>query len=237
MSDQVNIPSLDALLTAGAHYGHTTARWHPKAKPFLFGKRGEIHVIDVAVTREKLALAAAFVSKLASEGKPVLFVGVKPLARRIAKAHAERSGSPYVVNRWIGGMLTNWAAISNMQKRMKKYEDDTGSGWLAKYTKYEQLEFSQEYAKLNQDIGGIRSLTSGKPGAVFIVDPKYDKTALAEARKLKVPVIALSDSNVDPSKITYPIPANDDALKSIELITGVIADAVLAGKEKANPAA
>lgn len=234
MSEQIAIPSLDALLEAGAHYGHTTARWHPKAKPFLFGKRGEIHVIDVAKTRDKLAEAAAFVAKLASEGKPVLFVGVKPLARKIVKAQAERSESPYVVNRWIGGMLTNWSAISNMQKRMKKYEDDKASGRLAKYTKYEQLEFSQEYDKLNQDIGGIRSLSSGKPGAVFIVDPKYDKTALAEARKLSIPVLAFCDSNVDPSKITHPIPANDDALKSIELITSVIADAVLAGKNKAT---
>lgn len=234
MSEQVLIPSIEALLEAGAHYGHTTARWHPKAKPFLFGKRGEIHVIDVAKTRDMLAEAASFVAKLASEGNPVLFVGVKPLARKIVRAQAERCESPYVVNRWIGGMLTNWAAISNMQKRMKRYEDDKASGRLAKYTKYEQLEFLQEYDKLNQDIGGIRSLTSGKPGAVFIVDPKYDKTALAEARKLKVPVIALSDSNVDPSKITYPIPANDDALKSIELITKVVADAVLAGKEKAK---
>ncbi|MBI2050831.1 MAG: 30S ribosomal protein S2 [Parcubacteria group bacterium] len=231
MSDQVTIPSLDALLAAGSHYGHTTARWHPKAKPFLFGKRGEIHVIDVAKTREKLAEAAEFVAKLSREGKPVLFVGVKPIARKIAKAQAERCASPYVVNRWIGGMLTNWAAISNMQKRMKRFEDDKASGRLSKYTKYEQLEFTQEYDKLNQDIGGIRSLTSGVPGAVFIVDPKYDKTALAEARKLKVPVIALSDSNVDPSKISHPIPANDDSLKSIELITATIADAVLAGKE------
>jgi len=234
MSDQVSIPSLDALLKAGVHYGHTTQRWHPKAKPFLFGKRGEIHVIDVAKTRDKLAEAVAFITKISREGKPVLFVGVKPLARKIVKAQAERCESPYVVNRWIGGMLTNWAAISNMQKRMKRFEDDKASGRLAKYTKYEQLEFSQEYDKLNQDIGGIRSLTSGKPGAVFIVDPKYDKTALAGARKLAVPVIALSDSNIDPSKITHPIPANDDSLKSIELITSIIADAVRAGKEKTN---
>lgn len=232
MSDHVTIPSIDALLEAGAHYGHTTSRWHPKAKAFLFGKRGEIHVIDVAKTRDALKKATDFVAGLAKEGKPVLFVGVKPLARKIVKEQADRAESPYVVNRWIGGMLTNWAAISNMQKRMKKYEDDKASGRLAKYTKYEQLEFSQEYDKLNQDIGGIRGLTSGKPGAVFIVDTKYDKTALAEARKLKVPVIALSDSNVDPTKITHPIPANDDALKSIELITSLIADAVLAGKSK-----
>ncbi|OJI06252.1 30S ribosomal protein S2 [bacterium CG10_46_32] len=232
MSDQVTIPSIEALLEAGAHYGHTTQRWHPKAKPFLFGKRGEIHVIDVAKTRDALTRIATFVSKIAAEGKPILFVGVKPLARKIVVAAAERAQSPYVVNRWIGGMLTNWAAISNMQKRMKKFEDDTASRRLAKYTKREQLEFTEEYDKLNKDIGGIRSLTSGTPGAVFIVDSKYDKTALAEARKLKVPVIALADSNVDPSKITYPIPANDDSLKSVELITNVIADAVLAGKGK-----
>ena len=178
----------------------------------------------------------AFVSEkpFIAEGLKQGLVNYSALARKIIRAQAERCGSPYVVNRWIGGMLTNWLAISNMQKRMKRYEDDTASGRLAKYTKYEQLEFSQEYAKLNKDIGGIRSLTSGKPGAVFIVDPKYDKTALAEARKLKVPVVALSDTNVDPSKITHPIPANDDALKSVQLITKVIADAVIDGAQRAS---
>ncbi len=135
-----------------------------------------------------------------------------------------------MTNRWIGGTLTNPSAIQSMLKRMKKFDEDKASGRLAKYTKREQLDFTEDYEKLNQSIGGIRDL-SGKPGAVFIVDVKYDKTALAEARKLKIPVIALSDSNVDPKKLSYPIPANDDALKSIELITKTIADAVLAGKE------
>ena len=225
----ITIPSVEELLEAGVHFGHTTSRWHPKMEPFLYGKQGGIHLIDVAQTRIQLEKACEFVSKTAAAGKPVLFVGVKPLARDAVKREAERAESPYVVNRWIGGMLTNWPAISGMLKRAKQIEDDKASGRLAKYTKKEQLLFAEEYENLQMAIGGIRQL-SGKPAAVFIVDAKYDKTAVNEANKLQIPIVALVDSNINPNKVAYPIPANDDALKSVSLIAKVIADAVLAGK-------
>lgn len=228
---KLKIPSLEELLEAGVHFGHTTTRWHPKMEKFLYGKRGNIHIIDLQKTHEQLEKASYFAKQTSEAKKSILFIGVKPLARNVVKSEAERADSPFMVNRWIGGTLTNWQAISSMIKRMKKYEEDKQSGRLSKYTKKEQLEFSKDYEKLNQEIGGIRSI-QGKPGAVFVVDCKYDKTALSEARKLKIPVIALTDSNIDPTKIDYPISANDDALKSITLITKVIADAVIAGKEK-----
>jgi len=226
---EVKIPSIEELMEAGAHFGHKTSRWHPKMEKFLFGKRGEIHIIDLKKTQDQIKKASDFVRSVTKSKKQVLFVGVKPIARAVVKEQAERSNSPYIVNRWIGGTLTNWQAISSMLKRIKKYEDDDASGRLAKYTKREQLEFKEEYDKLIKDIGGIR-IMQGKPGALFIVDVKYDKTALAEARKLGIPVIGFCDSNVNPNDFDFPIPANDDALKSITLISGVIADSALSEK-------
>ena len=232
MSD-IKLPSLEELMEAGVHFGHTTSRWHPKMKPFLYGKKGGIHIIDLARTQEQLAKAVAFAEKVAQSGKAVLFVGVKPLAKGIIKEEATRSHSPYAVNRWIGGTLTNWPAVGGMVKRMKQIEDDTASGKLEKYTKKEQLDFSVERVDLDNLVGGLRDFR-GTPGALFVADAKYDKTAVAEAVKLGIPVIALTDSNINIGKIAYPIPANDDALKSVSLIAKVIAEAVIAGKEKAQ---
>ncbi len=228
---EVSIPTIQELLESGVHFGHTTSKWHPKMEKFLFGRKGNIHIIDLKKTQDSLEKAAKFASQISASGKSILFVGVKPIAKNMVKSEAERSESAFMVNRWIGGTLTNWQAISSMLKRVKKYEEDKASGRLSKYTKREQLEFEQEYNNLIQDIGGIRFL-KGKPGAMFIVDAKYDKTALSEAIKLEIPVISIADSNVDPTDIEYPIPGNDDAFKSISLITRVIADAVIAGKNK-----
>jgi len=225
----VNIPSLDELLEAGVHFGHVTSRWHPKMEPFLYGKKGDIHLIDLSQTHKQLEKAAKIAQDLASKGKKILFVGVKPLARNIIEEEAKRCDSPYVVHRWIGGTLTNWSVISGMLKRMSQIEQDKQSGRLAKYTKKEQLIFGEEYEKLEHDIGGIRKLAKA-PEAMFLVDAKYDKTALAEARKLKIPVISIVDTNINPKKITHPIPGNDDSLKSMALITRVIADAIIAGQ-------
>lgn len=235
MSD-VKLPSLEEMLEAGVHFGHTTSRWHPRMEAFLFGKRGGIHIIDLAKTLSKLAEAVSAVEKVTLSGKAVLFVGVKPLVRAVVVEEAQRSGSPYMVNRWIGGTLTNWQAVAGMIKRMKQLEDDQASGKLDKYTKKEQLDFGKEREDLKEVVGGLRDLR-GVPGLIFVLDAKYDKTAIAEANKLKIPVAAICDSNINPDKITYPIPANDDALKSVTLISRVIADAVLAGKEKAKTAA
>ncbi|OGY91510.1 MAG: 30S ribosomal protein S2 [Candidatus Komeilibacteria bacterium RIFCSPLOWO2_02_FULL_48_11] len=230
---EVTLPSMEELLEAGVHFGHTTSRWHPKMKSFLYGKRGGVHIIDLAKTREKLAEAVVAVAKTAASGKAVLFVGVKPLAKTAVVEEAVRSGSPFMVNRWIGGTLTNWPAVNGMIKRMKQLEDDQAAGKLDKYTKKEQLDFMQEREDLKEVVGGLRDL-KGAPSLLFIVDAKYDKTALSEANKLKIPVVAICDSNINPGKITYPIPANDDALKSINLISRIIADAVIVGKEKAK---
>ena len=195
---EVKVPSLEELLEAGSHFGHTTSRWHPKMEKFLYGKKAGIHLIDLAKTQKELTKAISFIKGNITVSKPLLFIGVKPVARGVVKEQAKRSSSPYVINRWIGGMLTNWPAIQSMIKRMKQLEADKASGKLEKYTKYEQLEFVEEYNKLENGIGGIRDLT-GKPGAVFIVDAKHDKTALNEALKLKIPVISIVDSNINPT--------------------------------------
>jgi len=200
---------------------------------FLYGKKAEIHIIDLKKTIDQIKKAVEFVEQIVKAKKQILFVGVKPIARTMVKSEAERSSSPYIVNRWIGGMLTNWQAISSMMKRIKKYEDDDSSGRLAKYTKREQIEFKEEYDRLISGIGGIRQM-KGKPGAVFIVAPKYDKTALSEAKKLRIPIIAIADSNTNPLDIDYPIPGNDDGLKSITIITRVMADAIIAASSQAE---
>lgn len=225
-----NIPSIEELMEAGVHFGHTTSRWHPKMEPFLYGKRGQIHIIDLAKTREKLEQATKFVSKMSKEGKNILWIGIKPLGRGIVKTAAQECGSPYSVNKWIGGTLTNWHAIFGMIKRMKQLEDDKAAGKLAKYTKKEQLDFTKEQKKLEDSVGGLRALT-GLPDAIFMIDIMHDKTALREAKKKNIPVVAIVDSNVNPGNVDYPIPANDDAIKSISLITKVIAEAVKEGKE------
>jgi len=232
---QITIPSLEELLEAGVHFGHSTSRWHPKMKPFLFGKKGGTHIIDLARTREKLEEAVSFVREQSAAGKYILFVGVKPLARDVVREEAMRAQTPFMVSRWIGGTLTNWKAVAGMIKRMKQIEDDKASGKLAKYTKREQLLFAEEHEKLSDEVGGLRML-SKPPDVLFVVDAKYDKTAIAEARKLGKPVVAMVDSNINPTKVQYPIPANDDALKSITLITKVMADAVVEGKEQAQHA-
>lgn len=227
----ITAPSIEEMLEAGVHFGHTTSRWHPKMRPFLYGQRGEIHIIDLAKTREKLEEALAFLRKIASEGKTVLFVGVKPLVRETVKNEATRAQSPFAVNRWLGGTLTNWSAVFGMIKRMKELEGDRESGRLEKYTKKEQLLFGEEIERLEEMVGGLRLLNK-LPDALFMVDIMYDRTALREANRVRVPVVAICDSNVNPAKAQYPIPANDDALKSVTLITQSAANAILAGKEE-----
>ncbi len=227
----ITVPSIEEMLEAGVHFGHTTSKWHPKMEPFLYGKRGEIHIIDLAKTREKLGEALKFLKNSAKEGKTVLFVGVKPLLRQAVKAEADRAESPYAVNRWLGGTLTNWNAVLGMIKRMKELEGDRESGRLEKYTKKEQLLFTEEIARLEGMVGGLRLLNK-LPDIIYLVDIMYDRTALREAARTKIPVVAIVDSNVNPGKVQYPIPANDDALKSVSLITKAVADSVLEGKQE-----
>lgn len=224
------------LLEAGAHFGHKTARWHPKMAPYLHSKRGGTHIIDLTKTVEGLEVALAFLTETAAAGKQVLFVGTKRQAQDIVKPAAEATKMPYVTERWLGGMMTNWNTIGGRVKHLQDLENRMATGELAnKYNKLEVQRFQEEIDELNRIYGGIKELNA-KPGAVFVVDIVHDANAVREARKLGVPVVAIVDSNADPSLVTYPIPANDDAIKSIQLIVGYVQSAVEAGKAKTKTA-
>jgi small subunit ribosomal protein S2 len=221
---------IKALLEAGAHFGHKTSRWHPKMAPYIHSKRQGIHIIDLVKTVEALDDALPFVTKTVASGKSILFVGTKRQAQAAVKRIAEEAGQPYVVERWLGGMLTNIATVTQQIKNLRSLETRMDSGDLAKkYNKLEVQRFQEEIDDLNKKYGGIKEL-NGKPGAVFVTDVLEDKNAVAEAKKLGVPVIAIVDTNADPSGIDYPIPANDDAIKALEVIAGYIAAAANEGK-------
>lgn len=223
-----------ALLQAGAHFGHKTSRWHPKMAPYIHSKRGGIHIIDLTKTAEMLDEATAFVTQQTAKGHQVLFVGTKRQAKDVVKEAAIDAGQPYVTERWLGGMLTNSATINARIKRLKELETKMASGELAnRYNKLEVQRFQEQIDAMNIDYGGVKEL-HGKPGVVFVTDATEDKNAINEAIKLGIPVIAIADTNVDPTKITYPVPANDDAIGSIKYITNQIADAVKEGTLSKN---
>ncbi len=222
------------LLEAGAHFGHKTERWHPKMAPYIHSKRGGSHIIDLTKTAEALEDALAFLEKTAADGKQILLVGTKRQAKDIVKKTAEETGMPYVTERWLGGMLTNWKTIGGRVKHLQDLENRMASGELAnKYNKLEVQRFQEEIDHMNGLYGGVKELNA-RPGAVFIVDIVHDVNALREAFKLDVPVVALVDTNADPTNVKYPIPANDDAIKAIELISSYVQAAILAGKAKAK---
>lgn len=218
------------LLEAGAHFGHKTERWHPKMAPFIHSKREGTHIIDLAKTVIYLEDALAFLTKTAAAGKQVLLVGTKRQAQDIIKKAAEETGMPYVTERWLGGMLTNWNTIGGRVKHLQDLENRMASGELAnKYNKLEVQRFQEEIDEMNRLYGGIKELSS-RPGAVFIVDMISDVNAVREARKLNVPIVAIVDTNADPSLADYPIPANDDAIKTLQLITDYVQQAITTGK-------
>jgi small subunit ribosomal protein S2 len=220
------------LLEAGAHFGHKTSRWHPKMAPYIHSKRNGTHIIDLTQTVAALEDALAFVEKTASEGKQVLFVGTKRQAHDIVKEAAEATGQPFVVERWLGGMLTNRNTIGGRVKYLKDLETKMETGQLAnKYNKLEVQRFQEEIDEMNHLYGGIKNLAA-KPGAVFVTDVAYEMNAVREARKLGVPVIALVDTNADPTLVDYPIPCNDDAIKTIKLVVDYVQAAIEAGKAK-----
>lgn len=222
--------SLKELLEAGAHFGHQTRRWNPKMKPYIFGARGGIHIIDLTKTAEGLAVATKFATEVASKGGLILFVGTKRQVQTIVKQAAVEADMPYVTQRWLGGMLTNFRTIRAQINRLKKLEAQTESGELAaNYNKKEQGVLTEEMNKLENIFGGIKN-TEGLPAALFVVDAPREDIAILEANKLGIPVIALADSNANPDLIAYPIPANDDALRSVAVITGAIAAAAKAGR-------
>ncbi|HSH56246.1 MAG TPA: 30S ribosomal protein S2 [Candidatus Limnocylindrales bacterium] len=230
------MPTVDVdikkLLEAGAHFGHQTSRWHPKMAPYIHSKRGTIHIIDLARTVDGLETALDVISRKVSEGKQILFVGTKRQSKDIVLKLAEDTKQPFVVNRWLGGMLTNWPTVSTQIKRLKDLEAKMESGELqSKYSKLEVQRFQEEIDAKNTIYGGIKNMAQ-RPGAMFVFDMVQEVNAVREARKLGVPIIALVDSNADPTLADFPIPCNDDAIKTIELVADYIRQAIEAGQAK-----
>ncbi len=221
--------TLQDLLIAGAHFGHLTRRWNPKMKCYIFMERNGIYIIDLKKTLDCLEEACQKIIEITGGGEDVLFVGTKKQARDIIKNEAERCGAFYVNNRWLGGTLTNFTTIKKSIKRLKNIEKMATDGTYDQLTKKEILRLERERDKLEKVLGGIRDMNR-LPGAVFIIDTKKESIAVAEAAKLNIPIFGMVDTNCDPDPIDYPIPSNDDAFKSIALITRAIADAVLEGK-------
>ena len=223
--------SLEELLAAGAHFGHLTRRWNPKVKPYIFMERNGIHIIDLKKTQELLDIACDQITKIVSEGKKVLFVGTKRQAKSIIEQEAQRCGTNYVTERWLGGMLTNFATIRKSVKRLNNIEKMEADGTVDKITKKEALFLSREKIKLQKVLNGIVDMTR-LPGCLFIVDIKKEHIAVKEAKKLGIPIVAIVDTNCDPDPIDFVIPANDDSGKTIQIIASKIADSIIEGKEK-----
>lgn len=220
------------LLEAGAHFGHKASRWHPKMAPYIHSKREGTYIIDLTKTVDALTEALSFIEKTASEGKQVLLVGTKRQARDIVKAAAETTGMPYVTERWLGGMLTNQNTISGRVKHLKDLEAKMESGAFAsKYNKLELQRVQEEIDSMNIMYGGIKNMAA-RPGAMVVFDVLTDQNAVKEANKLNIPIVGLVDTNADPSDITYPVPANDDAIKTLQLVADYVKQAIETGKNK-----
>jgi small subunit ribosomal protein S2 len=218
------------LLEAGVHFGHQVKRWHPKMKKYIFGERNGIYIIDLQKTVKGLEDAYNFIKNVALSGAPVLFVGTKKQSQDSIKEEAQRSGAFYVNQRWLGGMLTNFSTIKKSIEKLKKIEAMKEDGTYDLLPKKEVAALEKARVKLERNLSGIKGLTTF-PSALFIVDPKKERIAVAEARKLSVPIVAIVDTNCDPDEIDYVIPGNDDAIRAIKLITSKIADAIIEGKE------
>ena len=220
------------LLEAGAHFGHQTSRWHPKMAPYIHSKRGGSHIIDLTKTVEKLEAAMKFLQETAEKDRQILFVGTKRQAQPIVQKLATELGQPYVTERWLGGMLTNWNTVGTQIKHLVDLEGKMASGELAgKFNKLEVQRFQEEIDSLNAIYGGIKELNA-RPGAVVVFDIIHDVNAVKEAQKLGLPIVGIVDTNADPTGITYPIPMNDDAIKALQLVADYFGQAVSAGKAK-----
>lgn len=221
---------IKALLEAGVHFGHKSSRWHPKMAPYIHSKRQDSHIIDLTKTVQGLEQALPFITQTVATGKSILLVGTKRQARELVRAAAEQSGSLYVTERWMGGMLTNTATVNARLKHLKTLEKKMESGELAnRYSKLEVQRFQEEIDDLNKKYGGIKTMTS-RPGAVFVTDIIEDANAVREAKKLGIPVVAIVDTNANPTGIDYVIPANDDAIKGLKLILDYVSQAIGEGK-------
>jgi len=227
------LPKIEELLKAGAHFGHRTNRWHPKMKPFIFTSKNGIYILDLNQTLAKLQEALDFISQMISESKSILFVGTKPQVKTALKKMAEDTKQPYIVGKWLGGYLTNFSIVKRSVKKYTDLIEKKAAGKLDKYTKKEQLDFDREIKKLELRVGGLTSLNK-LPDAMFIWDIKEEATAVAEARKKNIPIIGICDTNVNPELVTYPIPANDDATKTIGLILESIRQTIIEVQKKAK---
>ena len=226
----MSVVSMKQLLEAGVHFGHQTRRWNPKMARFIFTERNGIYIIDLQKTVQKVDEAYEFVRDLAAKGESVLFVGTKKQAQNSIREEAERCNQFYVNERWLGGMLTNFRTIQTRIARLKELEAMFEDGTVEQYTKKEAMLMQRELQKLEKNLGGIKDMKK-LPGAIFVVDSKKEEIAVKEARKLGIPVIATVDTNCDPDVIDFPIPANDDAIRAVKLLTSKIADAVLDGRQ------
>lgn len=226
----VNLPSIEEMLKAGMHFGHRTNRWHPKMKPFIFTAKNGLYIIDLRKSREKLNEALEFIQKLVKEDKKILFIGTKSQVSEPMKKIAIESNQAYVVGKWLGGYITNFLVIKKSVKKYLDLLDKKDSGKLEKYTKKERLEFDREIGKLKERVGGLTSLNK-LPDALFVWDLKEEETAVREAQQKNIPIIAVCDTNVNPEAANYPIPANDDATKTITLILNSIKENILAVKK------
>ena len=222
--------TIQQLLMAGTHFGHLTRRWNPKMRPYIFMAKQGIHVIDLKQTQTCLEKACDEITKIAASGKAILFVGTKKQAKDIIQTEAKRCNSPYVNERWLGGTLTNFSTIRRSVKTLETHERKASDGTYDLLSKKERLRMDKERAKLEKVLGGIRDMKR-LPGAVFIVDIKKENIAVAEARKLNIPIYAITDTNTDPDLVEWPIPANDDSFKSIGLIGRILTDAILEGQK------
>ncbi|HCN59558.1 MULTISPECIES: 30S ribosomal protein S2 [Mammaliicoccus] len=222
--------SMKQLLEAGVHFGHQTRRWNPKMKKYIFTERNGIYIIDLQKTVKKVDEAYNFIKSVSEEGGKVLFVGTKKQAQESVKEEAERAGHYYINQRWLGGILTNYKTISKRVKRISEIEKMEEDGTFDVLPKKEVVELKKEYNRLIKFLGGIRDMKS-MPQALFVVDPRKERNAIAEARKLHIPIVGIVDTNCDPDEIDYVIPANDDAIRAVKLLTGKMADAILEGQQ------
>ncbi len=229
----MNLPSIQKMIAVGMHFGHQISKRHPKMQPYIFGARKGVHIINLDATLKKLEDALGFAKDLAQKGKTILFAGTKRQAAPLIEKFAKECGMPFVSHRWLGGTLTNFHSLRNSIRRHRELKSMKEKGELSRYTKKEQGKIEKEMQKMEVLLGGITALEKS-PDAIFIVDLKKDKTAFIEAVKTRVPVIAICDTNTDPSRVAYPIPANDDSVGSLEMIISLVAEAVKEGKSESK---
>ncbi len=216
------------LIDAGVHFGHRASRWNPKMRPYIYGRKNQIHIIDIRETVRGLLRAKKFVSEVASDGSLILFVGTKRQASAAVAREAERCSMPFVSERWLGGALTNFSTIRSRMSRLEELEEIRGGDKIGQYSKKAQSSLNREYRKIYRNLNGIRTMNR-KPGCMIIVDPKKEKNAILEARALGITTVALIDTNCDPDMVDLPIPGNDDGIRAVEVIMSHMADAVIAG--------